>query len=140
MGKQCVDGTTLPSPGMMVTGVCPGSVSAEQQAKLNSEVAAMLAEEKPAGKDRSLQDSTGPVAQCSSWKSIGFIKGGLPFSKGVFCQVGIGAAAGNEWKQCVDGTTLDVSPGEMVTGVCPGSISAEELAKLNSEVAPLIAE
>jgi hypothetical protein len=94
--KQCVDGTTLPSPGMMVTGVCPGSVSAEQQAKLNSEVAAMLAAEKPAGKDRSLQDSTGPVAQCSSWKSIGHIVGSNPFWKGIVCQVGIGAAGGPE--------------------------------------------
>merc|ERR1712216_1003003 len=54
-------------------------------------------------------------------------KGGMPFSKGVFCQVGIGAAEGNEWKQCVDGTTEPVPPAVMYTGICPGSVTDDEL-------------
>merc|ERR1712072_471201 len=128
MGKQCVDGTTLPSPGMMVTGVCPGSVSAEQQAKLNSEVAAMLAEEKPAGKDRSLQDSPdAAISQCSSWKSIGHIEGRIPVSKGVFCQVGPKEAEGNEWKQCVDGTTKPNGGALMYTGLCKESVEVGDI-------------
>merc|ERR1712072_271893 len=61
--KCGVDGTTKPAPpGITSTGLCPGSWAA------------------PAN-DRSLQDSSGPVAQCSSWKSIGEIEGPIPFSK-----------------------------------------------------------
>jgi hypothetical protein len=105
--KVCDDGTTEMSPPCVIYfGLCPGSWA-------------------PLAKDRSLQDS--PADQCSSWKSIGHIAGRIPVSKGVFCQVGIKAAEGNEWKQCVDGTTEPPSTAVMITGVCPGSITDRSL-------------
>jgi hypothetical protein len=101
--KQCVDGTSEPEDGaIQVTGLCPGSWSA-----------------------RSLGDS--PADKCSSWKSLGHHLGPIPFSKGVFCQVGVPAAEGRELKQCVDGTT-EPAFGIMYTGVCPGSITDDDIA------------
>jgi hypothetical protein len=114
--KQCVDGTTEPTSGIMYTGVCPGSIT-------DDGIAAFLA-----AKDRSLQDTPdAAISQCSSWKSIGLIAGRIPVSKGVFCQVGPQAAEGNEWKQCVDGTTKPKAGSVMYTGLCQESAEVGDL-------------
>jgi len=78
---------------------------------------------------RSLQDTPdAAINQCSSWKSLGNIAGPPGFSShGVYCQVGPKAAEGNEWKECVDGTTKPESPAITVTDLCPGSWSARSL-------------
>jgi hypothetical protein len=114
--KQCVDGTTEPAFGIMYTGVCPGSIT-------DDDIAAFLA-----AKDRSLQDTPdAAINQCSSWKSIGLIAGRIPVSEGVFCQVGPKAAEGNEWKQCVDGTTKPKAGSVMYTGLCPESAEVGDI-------------
>jgi len=122
---ECVDGITKPTGGsLLYTGMCPSSVTDGARS-----LQGMAVMQDPRDEERSLQDTTdAAMSQCSSWKSIGHIKGGIPVSKGVFCQVGIGAAEGNEWKQCVDGTTKPASPAVMYNGICPGSISADDIA------------
>jgi len=61
------------------------------------------------------------IKQCSSWAPRGFIKGRPSIASGVWCQVGISSAEGNDWKECVDGVTKPAEPALIYTGLCPSS-------------------
>jgi hypothetical protein len=80
------------------------------------------ADQEVSAKDRSLQGTPdSAISQCSSWAPRGFIQGRPSIASGVWCQVGISSAEGNEWKECVDGITKPAAPALIYTGLCQSS-------------------
>jgi len=117
---ECVDGVTKPGQGTVYTGLCPSSVANQDvSAKDQQEPDQKVAEDSE--NERSLQDAT--VNQCSSWAPRGFVQGRPTLTPGVWCQVGIAAAEGNAYMECVDGVTKPQVEGSLThLGLCPSSL------------------